>query len=101
MTYQVATKAVTQEMRVWIAFLDFLIQGGDLQLQPRVFIVLIYPALFDQMLRAAMVVLNQFFPKGRVAMVFLKYTAARERDNHPKRHGAIINLNDMNRTSKM
>ena len=56
MTYQVATKAVTQEMRVWIAFLDFLIQGGDLQLQPRVFIVLIYPAMFGQMLRAAMVV---------------------------------------------
>jgi len=56
MTYQVATKAVTQEMTVWIVFLDFLIQGGDLRLQPRVFTVLIYPALFDQMLRAAMVV---------------------------------------------
>ena len=81
--------------------MDFWILGGGLRLQPRGFTVLIYPALFDQMLRAAMVVLNQFFPKGRVAMVFLKYTAARERDNHPKRHGAIINLNDMNRTSKM
>ena len=56
MTYQVATKAVTQEMTAWINFLDFLIQGGDLQLQPRVFTVLIYPALFDHMLRAATVV---------------------------------------------
>ena len=49
-------QSVTKEMTVWRVFLDFLIQGGDLQLQPRVFIVLIYPALFDQMLRAAMVV---------------------------------------------
>ena len=40
-------------MTVWIVFLDFLIEGGDLRLQPRVFTVLIYPALFDQMLRAA------------------------------------------------
>jgi len=56
MTYQVATTAVTKEMTVWIVFLDFLIQGGDLKLRPRVFTVLIYPALFDQMLRAAMVV---------------------------------------------
>jgi hypothetical protein len=50
-------------MTVWIVFLDFLIQGGDLRLQPRVFTVLIYPALFDQMLRAATVVLDKFLPQ--------------------------------------
>ena len=63
MTYQVATTAVTKEMTVWIAFLDFLIQRGDLELRPRVFTVLIYPALFDQMLRDAMAVLKKFHPK--------------------------------------
>jgi hypothetical protein len=63
MTYQVATTAVTKEMTVWIVFLDFLIQRGDLELRPRVFTVLIYPALFDQMLRDAMAVLNKFHPK--------------------------------------
>ena len=44
-------------------FLDFRILGGGLRLQPRVFTVLIYPALFDQMLRAATVVLNKIRPK--------------------------------------
>jgi len=49
---------VTKEMTVWIVFL-----GGDLRLRPRVFTVLIYPALFDQMLRAATVVLDKFLPQ--------------------------------------
>ena len=60
MTYPVATTAATEVMIVWIVFLDFWIQGGDMRLRPRVFIVFIYPVLSNQMLRAATVVLNKF-----------------------------------------
>ncbi len=56
-------QAVIEQMAVWIVFLDFRILWGGLRLRPRVLTVLIYPALFDQMLRAATVVLNKFLPK--------------------------------------
>ena len=69
MTYQVATTSVTKEMTVWTVFLDFWILGGGLRLRPRVFTVLIYPALFDQMLRAATVVLNKFCPKETLPII--------------------------------
>jgi len=45
------------------SFSEFSDPGGRFGLRPRVFTVLIYPALFNQMLRAAMVVLNKFRPK--------------------------------------
>jgi hypothetical protein len=77
MTYQVATTSVktkttsvkTKEMTVWIVFLDFRILGGGLQLRPRVITVLIYPDLFDQMLRADTVVLNIFRPKETLPII--------------------------------
>jgi hypothetical protein len=56
-------QAVIKQMAVWTVVLDFRILGGGLRLRPRVFTVLIYPALFDQMLRAATVSLNKFRPK--------------------------------------
>ena len=62
-------QSVIKEMEVWIVFLDFRILGGGLRLRPRVFTVLIYPALFDQMLRAAMVVLNKFRPKETLPII--------------------------------
>ncbi len=46
------------------------LHGGDLRFWPRVFTVLIYPALFDQMLRAATVVLNKFCPKETLPIIF-------------------------------
>ena len=70
MTYQVATTSVTKEMTVWIVFLDFLIQGGDLGLRPRLFTVLIYPALLNQILRAATVVLKKNLPKETLPIIF-------------------------------
>jgi hypothetical protein len=62
--YLVVTNfATTKEMIVWKVFLDFWIQGIDSPLQQTVFTVLIYPVLSDQMLRAAMAVLNKLVPK--------------------------------------
>jgi hypothetical protein len=59
----VSNFATTKEMIVWTFFLDFWIQGVDLPLRPSVFTVLIYPVLSNQMLRAAMAVLNKLVPK--------------------------------------
>ncbi len=53
-----ATAAMERRI-VWLLFLDFWILEGDLQSQTRVFTVIIYPVLSDQMLRAATVVLNK------------------------------------------
>jgi hypothetical protein len=59
----------TKEATVWTVFLDFWILGGGLWLWPRVFTVLSYPDLFDQMLRAATVVLNKFCPKETLPII--------------------------------
>ena len=51
-------QSVTKEMTVWIVFL-----GGDSRLRPRVFTVLLYPALSNQMLRSATVILDKYLPQ--------------------------------------
>ena len=91
-------QAVIKEMAVWTVFLDFWILGGGLQLRPRVFTVLIYPALFDQMLRAAKVVLNKCRPKETlpiiVALSHLGCMYLESQRRHHRFTGRLLGLED-------